>query len=76
MGYSQQRRPVDRCREAGFDLLLTAGKNIRYQQNPEGRRIALVVLSTPQWPIVKLHVEKIAAAVNAAMPGSYLEIEI
>ena len=26
--------------EAGFDLLLTADKNIRYQQNLEGRRIA------------------------------------
>ena len=29
--------------EAGFDLLLTADKNIRHQQNLEGRRIALVV---------------------------------
>jgi hypothetical protein len=26
--------------EAGFDLLLTTDKNIRYQQNLEGRRIA------------------------------------
>jgi hypothetical protein len=38
--------------EAGFDLLLTADKNIRYQQNLVGRRIALVVLSTPRWPVV------------------------
>jgi hypothetical protein len=36
----------------------------------------MVVLSTPQWPLVRLHVEKIAAAVNAAMPGSYLEVQI
>ena len=35
---------------AGFDVLLTADKNMRYQQNLTGRRIALVVLSTPQWP--------------------------
>lgn len=62
--------------DAGFDLLLTADKNIRYQQNLEGRRIAVVVLSTPQWPIVKLHVERIGAAVNAAIPGSYVEVEI
>src|ERR1700687_4774288 len=61
---------------AGFDVLITADKNIRYQQNLEGRRIALVVLSTPQWPVVKLHVEKIAAAVTAATPGSYFEVEI
>jgi hypothetical protein len=52
--------------EAGFDLLLTTDKNIRYQQNLEGRRIALVVLSTPRWPVVKLHVDEIAAAVTAS----------
>ena len=49
---------------------------MRYQQNLEGRRIALVVLSTPQWPVVKLHLEKIAAAVNAATTGSYIEVDL
>jgi hypothetical protein len=61
---------------AGFDVLLTADKNIRYQQNLESRRIALVVLSTPQWPLVKRHVEKIVHAVNAATPGTYVEVDI
>lgn len=62
--------------QAGFDVLVTADKNMRYQQNLEGRRIALVVLSTPQWPVVKLHLEKIAAAVNAATTGSYIEVDL
>jgi hypothetical protein len=61
---------------AGFDLPLTADKNMRYQQNLKGRRIALVVLSSPQWPVVRLHLDRIAAAVNAATPGSYTEVEI
>ena len=61
--------------QAGFDLLLTADKNMRYQQNLTGRRIALIVLSTPQWPLVRLHLESIAATVNAAVPGSYAEVE-
>ena len=61
---------------AGFDVLLTADKNMRYRQNLTGRRIALVVLSTPQWPRVRLHMDRIAAAVNAATPGSYTEVEI
>ena len=60
---------------AGFDVFLTADKNIRYQQNLAGRRIAVVVLSTPQWPLVRLHVAKIAAAVNVATPGSYVEVQ-
>lgn len=62
--------------EAGFDVLLTADKNMRYQQNLEGRRIALVVLSTPQWPVVRLNLEKIAAAVSSARPGTYTEVEL
>jgi hypothetical protein len=33
---------------AGFEIFLTADKNIRYQQNLTGRRIAILVLSTPQ----------------------------
>ena len=62
--------------DAGFDVFVTADKNIRYQQNLEGRRIAVVVLSTPRWPVVKLHVDEIVAAVTAATPGSYFEVEI
>jgi hypothetical protein len=61
---------------AGFEVLLTADKNMRYQQNLTGRRIALVVLSTPQWPRVRLHLDIIAAAVDAATPGSYAEVDI
>jgi hypothetical protein len=59
---------------AGFDVFRTADKSMRYQQHLRGRRIALVVLSTPQRPIVRLHGEKIATAVNAATPGSYTEV--
>jgi hypothetical protein len=61
---------------AGFDIFVTADKNIQYQQNLARRSIAVVVLSTPQWPLVKLHVAKIVAAVKAAQPGSYLEVQI
>jgi fructose-specific component phosphotransferase system IIB-like protein len=35
---------------AGFELLLTTGKNIRNQQNLTGRKIAFVVLGNQQWP--------------------------
>ena len=62
--------------KAGYELLLTSDKNIRYQQNLSGRRIAIVVLGNQQWPDVKLHLDRIVAAVNAAIPGSYAELEI
>ena len=61
---------------AGFDVMVTADKNIRYQQNLEARKIALVVLENSQWPMVKLVAEKIVAAVNAARPGGYIEVDV
>ena len=61
---------------AGFNVTVTPDKNIRYQQNLTVRTIALVVLGNPQWPILRLHMERVVAAVNAARPGSYTEVEI
>ncbi len=57
--------------EAGFDLLLTTDKNMRYQQNLPGRTIAVLVLGQQQWPQLRPHVQRVVEAVNAAKPGSY-----
>ena|ERR1035437_7752339 len=62
--------------DAGFDLLLTTDKNIRYQQNLAGRKIAIVVLGQQQWPQLRPHVRRVVEAVNSATPGSYAEFEI
>lgn len=67
---------LEAAEAAGFDVLVTPDQNIRYQQNLTGRQIALVVLSKAQWPYVKNHLPEIAAAVNAATPGSYAEVVI
>jgi hypothetical protein len=62
--------------EAGFDLLLSTDKNIRYQQNLTGRRIAIVILGNSQRPAVHRYIDRVVAAVNAATPGSYAEVDI
>lgn len=67
---------IQSAEEAGYELLLSTDQNIRYQQNLTDRKIALVVLTDQQWPNVRLYLEKIANAVNAATPGSYVEVEI
>jgi hypothetical protein len=67
---------IAKAEEAGYEVLLSTDKNIQYQQNLTGRKIALVVLGNQQWPLVKLHLEKITAAVEACTPGSYVEVEI
>ncbi len=67
---------LDAAEAADFDVFVTPGQNIRYQQNIAGRKIALIVLSKAQWPYVKNHLAEIAGAVNAATTGSYAEVEI
>ena len=67
---------LDAAEAQGFDVLVTTDKNIRYQQNLAKRGIAIVVLPRPQWPVLRLHVERVVAAVDAATPGSYTELEI
>ncbi len=62
--------------EAGFEVLITTDKNMVTRQNLQGRTIAIVVLGNSQWRIVQRHVRKIVSTVNAATPGSYVEIEI
>jgi hypothetical protein len=61
---------------AGFDLLITTDKNIRYQQNLAGRKIAFMVLGNQQWPVLRLYVERVVVAVNAATSGSYVEVDV
>jgi hypothetical protein len=59
----------------GFDLLLTTDKNMRYQQNLSGRRIAVVILGLQQWPSLRPHVQRVAEAIQSATPGSYTEVD-
>jgi hypothetical protein len=61
---------------AGFDVLVTTDKNIRYQQNLTVRTIAIIVLGNAQWPVLRLHVARVVAAVNAATPGGFTEVDI
>ena len=62
--------------EAGFNLLLTTDKNMRYQQNLADRKISIVVLGQSPWWLVRQHLDAIVAAVNAATPRSYAEVDI
>ncbi len=56
--------------------MITSDQNIRYQQNLTGRKLALVVLGSNIWPIVRDHGATIAAKVDAVIPGSYDFVEM
>jgi hypothetical protein len=61
--------------EAGFEVLVTADKNLVYQQNLAHRKIALVVLGTPRWSILQRQAAAICAAVDATTPGSFILVD-
>ena len=67
---------LNAAEEAGFDLFITADQELSYQQNLTGRKIALLVLSTNNWRAVKMHIDEIMPAINAATPGSFVFVDI
>jgi hypothetical protein len=38
--------------------------------------MAFVAIGNRQWPILRRYIDRIASAVNAATPGSFIEVEI
>ncbi len=58
----------------GYNVFITTDQNLRYQQSVTGRKIAIVVLRTTSWPRIQLRVSDIAAVVDAAVAGDYVEV--
>jgi hypothetical protein len=67
---------LDADEAEGFEIFVTAGKNIRYQQNLSARKIRVVILGNAQWPVLRRHLNRVVAAINGATPGSCTEVEI
>ena len=67
---------LDAAEAAGFEVFVTTDRNLRYQQNLTGRKIAIVVLGSGRWRLIEPRLAAIAAAVAAAAPGTFDELEI
>lgn len=61
--------------EARFEVLITADKTLRYEQNLAGRTIAIVLLSANAWQLIKPHVASITAAIDSASAGSFTAVD-
>ena len=55
----------------GFEVMVTGDKNLSYQQNLANRNIALIVLSTIDWNVLKLNPAPVAAALDRIAAGSF-----
>jgi hypothetical protein len=59
---------------AGFEAVITTDQNLRYQQNFEGRHLAILVLLTTDWRLIRQHTDIVATAVAGLIPGAYIEL--
>ncbi len=67
---------LEAAEQAGYDMLVTTDQSLKYQQNLAKRTIAIVVLRSTSWPLIKQRAADISALVDGVSPGDYLEIVI
>ena len=61
--------------ENGIEVFLTGDQTLSYEQNLDGRRIAVVALSSIEWGILRNHLSLIEAAIQRAVPGSFQAVD-
>ncbi len=62
--------------EEEFDVLITADKKLRYQQNLSGRRLAIVVLPSNQVPVVASLLPALELALKDIPAGALIELPL
>ena len=64
--------------EEKFDILLTVDKNIRYQQNIAGRKIAILIIraASSDFEDVRPHIPDALTALQTIQPGQFVEVGI
>ncbi len=58
----------------GFQVMVTADRNLSYQQNLKGRQLSIVILPSGQWRRVQERLPEVVQAVDEATPGSFRDI--
>ncbi|MEO5959069.1 MAG: hypothetical protein ABIR80_08120 [Opitutaceae bacterium] len=59
---------------AAFFAIVSTDQNLRYQQNLSARRLAVLVLMTTDWRLIRQHTDYVAEAVAKLAPGDYVEL--
>lgn len=65
---------IEAAESNGFECMVTADRNMRYQQNLGGRKLAIVVLPSGQWPKIEPSLAMVVEAVDTAAAGSCVEL--
>ena len=67
---------LDRAVEEGYEVVITADKNMPYQQNLGRRNLSLIVLSTNRWPLIEPRIEDIRNALKGIRSGEVRAVHI
>ena len=67
---------LDRAEEAGYEVVITADRNMPYQQNIRSRSFALIILGANRWPLIDPKIEDIRNALDGIRPGEVREVPI
>jgi hypothetical protein len=78
MGWHQLKNGllILKAEEHFFDVLITTDKNLEYQQNLTVRKIGIIVLSTPKWPVISRDIVNVVAKVDNFVAGSFSHISV
>src|SRR5436309_595782 len=66
---------LHRAEQNGFDLFVVADKNLRYQQNLKGRKLAILELWTNHRPTLEKHLDKIKTTAERFSAGEYVFLD-
>lgn len=67
---------LEAAETADFDVMLTCDQNLSYQQDLRGRKLALIVLGTNNWKIIRRNTQPVVDAVRVATVGSFQRLNL
>jgi predicted nuclease of predicted toxin-antitoxin system len=67
---------LDLAEQNGFQILITADRNLEYQQNIRSRQLAVLVLSANNWAPIQANLPKIRSSIEAILPSSLVNLQL
>ena len=67
---------LDRAEADGYELFITADRQIPFQQNFSQRNISVLILPTNSWPTLRQHLDEVNRAVNVAARSQISELDL
>ena len=74
MGCLENGELIDEAVRRGYDLLVTADRRMRKQQEIEGKPLRVVVLTRPDWLKAEKQIREIRQAIATAEPGQFTRV--